>query len=383
MTLGLAVLGSTGSVGTSVERVVRHHPDRFRIVALATYGNEPEALIDQIAAFRPKLVAVYDEVAAKEVARRAPSGVEVIPGAAGLLAAATHDDVDRVVSAVVGSAGLAPAHAALAAGKDLALANKESLVVAGRILTELASETGATILPIDSEHAALHQAMRGGRREEVRSMVLTASGGPFWRRDPSTFASIRREEALRHPTWTMGSKITIDSATMMNKGLELIEACRLFGMPEDEIDVVVHPQSIVHSLVEFRDGSWLAQLSVNDMVFPVQYALTYPERWANEFPRLDLRSLAGLEFHPVDGQRFPALGLARATLVAGESATAVLNGANEEAVAAFLAGRISFPAIAGTVETVLGAHEARRLGSLEEAIDWDAWGRLRARETIA
>jgi 1-deoxy-D-xylulose-5-phosphate reductoisomerase len=382
LTLGIAVLGATGSVGSSVLRVAREHPDRLRVVALAAFGRDPAKLLAQVEELRPSLVGVMDADAAREVASKAPAGVEVMAGAAGLAAVATHPEARRVVAAMVGAAGLAPAWAAVDAGKDLALANKECLVVAGRLLTELARERGVELLPVDSEHAALHQALRGGRAEEVDRLVLTASGGPFWRRDADTFAAITPEEALAHPTWKMGAKITVDSATMMNKGLELIEASHLFGVPPERIEVAIHPQSIVHSLVEFCDGSWLAQLSVNDMVFPVQYALSWPERWANTFPRLSPGELGRLDFHPLDAARFPTVDLARRALAAGDSAPAVLNGANEAAVAAFLAGRASFPAIAATVAAVLDEHRAQRVSSLDDALAWDGWGRRRAEELL-
>jgi 1-deoxy-D-xylulose-5-phosphate reductoisomerase len=284
---------------------------------------------------------------------------------------------------MVGAAGLPPVHAALAAGKDVALANKESLVVAGRLLTELAARSGAAILPIDSEHVALHQALRAGERDEVRRLVLTASGGPFLHRDPASWDTIRPEEALRHPTWSMGAKITIDSATLMNKGLELIEASHLFGLGPERIDVVVHPQSIVHSLVEYRDGSWIAQLARNDMALPIQYALSLPERWENAFPRLDLAALGALTFLPLDDRRFPSVRMARQALSSGESAPAVLNAANEEAVHAFLSGRLPFPAIFDTVAEVLDAHVAVAVTTLADALSWDDWGRRRAREVLA
>src|SRR6185503_11205468 len=258
---------------------------------------------------------------------------------AGVLAAATHPEARRVVAAMVGAVGLRPAWAAVEAGKDLALANKECLVVA-------------------------------------------ASGGPFWQRPRETFARIAPAEALLHPTWKMGAKITVDSATLMNKGLELIEAHYLFSVPPDRIEVVVHPQSLVHSLVEFCDGSWLAQLSVNDMVFPVQYALSYPSRWGNAFPRLSPAELGRLDFHAVDEAKFPTVGLARRALLAGDSAPAVLNGANEVAVGAFLAGRAPFPAIAGTVAAVLDEHAAQPVSTLDEALAWDEWGRRRAGELL-
>jgi 1-deoxy-D-xylulose-5-phosphate reductoisomerase len=383
MTLGISLLGSTGSIGASALEVVRHHPDKLRIVALAAFGRQPDALVAQAREFRPELVAVADSGAAEAVRGGLPPGVRLAVGESGLLEAATHPRAGRVVAAMVGAAGLRPAHAALEAGKDLALANKESLVVAGRLLTRLASERGTRILPIDSEHVALHQALRGGRHEEVRRLVLTASGGPFLDRPRETWAGIRPDEALRHPTWAMGAKISVDSATLMNKGLELIEASHLFALPPAQIDVVVHPQSIVHSLVEFRDGSWLAQLSRNDMVFPIQYALSYPERWESGFERLRLEELAALSFQPVDARRFPSVELARRALAAGDSAPAVLNAADEVAVEAFLAGRAPFPAILETVEEVLAAHTAGAVETLEDALAWDDWGRRRAREVLA
>ncbi|HEV8238935.1 MAG TPA: 1-deoxy-D-xylulose-5-phosphate reductoisomerase [Thermoanaerobaculia bacterium] len=383
MTLGISVLGATGSVGSSVLRVVREHPDRLRVVALAAYGRDPAKLLAQIEELRPRLVGVVDADAAREVARQAPAGVEVIAGDEGLRAVATHPDAQRVVAAMVGAAGLRPAWAAVDAGKDLALANKECLVVAGGLLTALARARGVQLLPVDSEHAALHQALRGGAHDEVERLVLTASGGPFWQRDGGTFGAIKPDEALAHPTWKMGAKITVDSATLMNKGLELIEAHYLFSIPADGIEVVVHPQSIVHSLVEFRDGSWLAQLSVNDMVFPVQYALSYPERWGNTFPRLAPAELGRLDFHAVDEAKFPTVGLARRALLAGPSAPAVLNGANEAAVEAFLAGRAAFPSIAGTVAAVLDEHDAQPVAALDDALAWNDWGRRRAGELLA
>src|SRR6185503_10584565 len=349
----------------------------------AAYGRDPAKLLAQVEELRPRLVGVVDEGAAREVARQVPAGVEVVPGEEGLLAVATHPEAQRVVAAMVGAAGLRPAWAAVDAGKDLALANKECLVVAGGLLTALAAARGVALLPVDSEHAALHQALRGGAPSEVARLVLTASGGPFWQRDAATFDAITPDEALAHPTWKMGAKITVDSATLMNKGLELIEASHLFAVPPERIEVVVHPQSLVHSLVEFRDGAWLAQLSVNDMVFPVQYALSFPERWDNGFPRLSPAELGRLDFHAVDEAKFPTVGLARRALLAGDSAPAVLNGANEAAVETFLAGRAGFPAIAGTVAAVLDEHAAQPVANLDDALAWDDWGRRRAGELLA
>ena len=379
----LALLGATGSIGESTLEVVRHHPDRLAISTLGALGRNPEALLALVREFRPRLLAVVDPTVARDLRPQLPPGVEIAAGPESLIAAATHPEVDKVVAAIVGAAGLPPVAAALAAGKPVALANKESLVVAGRLLTDLARRTGAEIVPIDSEHVALHQALRAGSREEVRRLVLTASGGPFLHRDPTTFASIRREEALRHPTWSMGAKISIDSSTLINKGLELIEASHLFGIRPDAIDIVIHPRSLVHSLVEFCDGSWLAQLSVNDMIFPIQYALAYPERWPNEFPRLALAELGTLEFLPLDNRRFPAVELARAALAAGESAPAVLNAANEVAVHAFLDGEIGYPDIVATIAEVLASHHAEALADLDTALEWDRWGRQRATEALS
>jgi 1-deoxy-D-xylulose-5-phosphate reductoisomerase len=379
----LALLGATGSIGDSTVEVVRHHPDRLAISTLGALGRNPEALLALAREFRPRLVAVVDPAVARQLRPDLPPGVEIASGPEALLAAATHPEVDKVVAAIVGAAGLPPVAAALAAGKSIALANKESLVVAGRLLTDLAHRNGAEIVPIDSEHVALHQALRCGTRAEVRRLVLTASGGPFLHRDPATFATIGREEALRHPTWSMGAKISIDSSTLINKGLELIEASHLFGVPPAAIDVVIHPRSLVHSMVEFRDGSWLAQLSVNDMIFPIQYALAYPERWPNEFPRLALEELGTLEFLPLDNRRFPAVELARAALAAGESAPAVLNAANEVAVHAFLDGRIGYMDILAIISEVLDSHRPAALADLDAALEWDRWGREHATRALS
>jgi 1-deoxy-D-xylulose-5-phosphate reductoisomerase len=377
MSVRLAILGCTGSVGRSVLEVVRHHPDRLQVTALAARGSDVELLQQQAREFGVPLVAVHDPAAARELTSKL-EGVEVVPGDEGLERVVGDDSVDRVVGAMVGAAGLPPVYRAIEAGKDVALANKEVLVVAGRLVMDLARRKGVEILPIDSEHAALHQALRGGKRAEARRLVLTASGGPFRDRPRATFGEITVAEALEHPTWKMGAKITIDSATLMNKGLELIEASFLFDFAGRDIDAVIHPQSIVHSLVEFCDGSWLAQLSVNDMIFPVQYALSFPERWDNEFPRLEMSELGQLDFKPLDESKFPALTLARQVLEMGESAPAVLNAANEVAVEAFLAGKIRYPQIVDTVERVLGSHQPVATPGLEEALEWDRWGRERA-----
>ena len=382
MSRSIALLGSTGSIGESTLQVISHHSDRLHVEALAALGSKLDRLEQQVREFRPNLVAVHDPQKAAELQDRVGTSTKVVSGEAGLIQAARLDGVDLVVAAVVGAAGLPATYAALEAGKDVALANKESLVVAGRLLKEVAQASGAQLLPIDSEHVALHQSLRSGHPSEVYRLMLTASGGPFRTRDIATWEEIGTEEALRHPTWQMGAKISIDSATLMNKGLELIEAHHLFDVPPDRIEVVVHPQSVVHSLVEYRDGSWLAQMSVNDMIFPIQYALAYPDRWENEFERLEPHQLGRLEFEPVDNDRFPSIDLARRTLSMGDSAPAVLNAANEVAVHAFLEQRISFPTIVSTVEQVLEVHDAGPISSLDDALGYDAWGRRQARELI-
>ena len=378
----IALLGSTGSIGKSALEVVRHHSDRLQVATLAAFGSDPELMANQIKEFAPSLVAIFDPESAQSLESQLDSDCRLVVGDEGLLAAATHPDVDLVVAAMVGAAGLPAVFAALDAGKDVALANKESLVVAGSLLTKLAADRGATILPIDSEHVALHQSLRAGDRSEVRRLVLTASGGPFRTRDLATWDSIGIEEALKHPTWQMGAKISIDSATLMNKGLELIEASHLFGFPAERIDVVVHPQSIVHSMVEYLDGSWIAQLSVNEMIFPIQYALAYPDRWGNEFPRLQPHELGSLEFEPLDSEKFPTVDLAKEALVMGESGPAVLNAANEVAVGAFLNGDLPFVEIVPTVRETLRAHKPANLSSLDDALSWDQWGRETATERL-
>jgi 1-deoxy-D-xylulose-5-phosphate reductoisomerase len=370
----LAILGSTGSVGRSVLEVVRHHPERLRVAALAAWGSELDLLQEQIEEFQPSLVAVHDAQRSQELRLRRP-GLEVVAGDEGLVAAVEAVEVDRVVGAIVGAAGLRPVYAALEAGKDVALANKESLVAAGGLLKRVARRSGAEILPIDSEHVALHQALRSGTKGEVESLVLTASGGPFRERDLDTWESI-------HPTWEMGAKISIDSATLMNKGLELIEAAVLFGLPSEKVSVVIHPQSVIHSLVEYRDGSWLAQLSVNDMVFPIQYALSFPDRWPNRFKRLDLGEIGRLDFEELDRRRFPSVDLAREALARGESGPAVMNAANEVAVHAFLDGRLPFIGIVPLAEEVLRRHDPWPVDSLEAALEADRWGRENAAEML-
>ncbi len=383
MPKGIAVLGSTGSIGVSTLDVVASFPNRFRVVALAA-GRNIERLVEQIRAHRPRLVSVGSAESAGNLREIFPVEPRITWGDEGLVEVATHPEADVVVGGVVGAAGLPSCAAALEAGKTLALANKETLVMAGDAMRRAARASGACILPVDSEHNAIHQALRGGTASEVERLILTASGGPFRKRPLDTFDRITIEDALAHPTWKMGPKITIDSATMMNKGLEIIEAHHLFDVPGERIDVVIHPQSTVHSMVEYVDGSILAQLSINDMRFPILYALAWPERLPTPFGRLDWTTTRSLDFSPVEPERFPAVGLARAALAAGGSAPAVLNAANEVAVAAFLEGRLTFQGIPALVETVLLKHLGHpgRADSVEEAIGWDHWARRKADEAI-
>jgi len=375
---GLSILGSTGSVGTNVLRVVEAFPDRFQVIGLAA-GRNVEVLAEQVAKHRPKVVSVADEAGRDALGRLCDlRGVRVGLGEEGMVAVSTASEARLVVAAAVGAVGLVPTYRALEAGKDVALANKETLVMAGELMTAQALARGARLLPIDSEHCALHQCLDGRSPDEVRRLVLTASGGPFRNRPKDTFDAITREEALNHPTWSMGRKITIDSATLMNKGLEVIEARWLFGVPSDRIEVLVHPQSVVHSMVEFVDGTVLAQLGVTDMRLPIQYALSHPERWDAAIPGMDFSRGMRLEFDPPEREKFPCLGLAYEALDAAGTWPAVLNAANEEAVAAFLAGRIPFPAIAESIREVLDAEPPRPVSRLEDVLLADQRARARA-----
>jgi 1-deoxy-D-xylulose-5-phosphate reductoisomerase len=377
----LAILGSTGSIGNSTLDVVRSHPGRFLVTALAAGGNV-ELLEKQVEEFRPEIVAVKDEKAAAALARRIPAECGLLHGPDGRHAVATHENVDMVVSAFVGALGLEPTYAAVCLGRDIALANKEVLVVAGELVTRRAALESARILPVDSEHNALHQCLRGENRAEVRRLWLTASGGPFRKHSREQLEKVTREQALRHPTWSMGPKITIDSATLMNKGLEVIEARWLFGLSAERISVIVHPGSVVHSMVEFTDGSFKAQLGITDMRHPVQYALSWPERWETTLPAFDPIGAGPLEFDRPDSDRFPCLGLAYQALEAGGTAPAVLNAANEIAVQAFLEGRIRFMSIPSIVATTLDRHGGAPAAGLEELLAVDAEARRLAQLTI-
>jgi 1-deoxy-D-xylulose-5-phosphate reductoisomerase len=369
----LAILGSTGSIGTSTLQVVASQPDRFRVAALAA-GNNLDLLEAQVRRFRPALVAVRDGEVADAFRARLPAGTRLVHGEEGRREAAI-GEVDVVVCALVGSMGVRSAWAAVDAGKTLALANKEALVVGGAHLTRRAAETGAAILPVDSEHNAVHQCLRGETPSEIHRLWLTASGGPFrsWSRERLVAAT--PEQALQHPTWRMGRKVTIDSATLMNKGLEVIEAHWLFGLPGERIRVLVHPGSVVHSMVEFVDGSFKAQLGVTDMRGPIQYALTWPERHRSDLPPFDPVAAGPLVFEEPDLQRFRCLSLAYAALSAGGAAPAVLNAANEVAVAAFLEGRAGFLDIPAAVEAALARHASHPAGSLDELLEADRLAR--------
>jgi 1-deoxy-D-xylulose-5-phosphate reductoisomerase len=380
----IAILGSTGSIGRSTLSVVESYPERFQVVSLAA-GRNLDCAFEQARRWKPRLISVGAEADAEIFRTRLKTagvqGVEVVHGSAGTVRVATHPDVDFVVSAIVGVAGLEATYEAVRAGKTVGLANKECLVAAGELITAEARRQGKPLLPIDSEHNAVHQCLRGGRLEEVQRIWLTASGGPFLNTPKSQFSSITVEQALNHPTWKMGRRITVDSATLMNKGFEVIEACRLFHLPPSQVQVMVHPQSTIHSMVEFVDGSILAQFSVTDMRLPILYALTYPERIASDmrFPVMDLRHL---EFCPPDMEKFPCLGLAYEAAEAGGAKTVALNAADEVAVAAFLDGCIRFDEIPKVIKEVLSETESGKLESISKVLAADTEARRAAHEKV-
>jgi 1-deoxy-D-xylulose-5-phosphate reductoisomerase len=378
----LAILGSTGSIGVQALDVAGRFPERFEVVALAAGRNAPR-LLEQIRRFRPRLVSVADEAAAREVRAAAPQGTEVLAGDAGAVAVASHPDVDFVLAAISGGAGLRSTAAAIDAGKPVGLANKESLVLAGELLMARAAANGVPILPVDSEHSAIHQSLVGHNRAEVRRLILTASGGPLRNVPAAELAAVTPERALKHPNWSMGDKITIDSATLMNKGLEVIEARWLFGVEPRRIDIVVHPESIVHSMVEYIDGSMVAQLGVSDMRGPISYAMGHPGRLPLELAPLDLGKLGRLTFEPPDPARFPAFTLAYRALERGGTSPAVLSGADEAAVAAFLARRCRFPEITEICADVLEAHVPEPVRSVDQALAASEWGRREAERRVA
>jgi 1-deoxy-D-xylulose-5-phosphate reductoisomerase len=389
MTKGLCILGSTGSVGQNTLRVVRSLPGRFRVVSICA-GRNLDRLAEQVEEFEPEVVSVgsadcVGPLRARLKARGYEKPLRVVAETAGQVEAATRSDVDFVVSSSHGVTGLRATYEAIRAGKQVGLANKEVLVVAGEVVTGAAAERKVDLLPIDSEHSAVHQCLRAGRSQEVRRLVLTASGGPFLRTPPEEFDAITPDRALKHPIWKMGSRITIDSATMVNKGLEIIEAHWLFGLPSAQIEVMIHPESVVHSMIEFQDGTVMAQLSVADMRLPIQYALTYPERLAlnGESLALDLIAVGNLSFEKPDRARFPCLDLARAALEEGGAMPCALNAADEIAVEAFLARRLRFSSIPRVIEQVMRSTPVVRFRTLDDVFECDREARERARDVVA
>jgi 1-deoxy-D-xylulose-5-phosphate reductoisomerase len=377
----LTILGSTGSIGVNTLEVIRQFPDRFQVVALGA-GRNVGLLREQIEAFRPRLVAVLDEDCAahlNRLVRDCEYRPEIVSGTAGYQCCAVLPEAEMVVAAMVGAAGLIPTLAAIQAGKHIALANKETLVIAGAVVMPLAQQAGVRILPVDSEHSAIFQALQGNQRKHLRRILLTASGGPFFRKSLQELVEVTPEAALCHPNWSMGRKITIDSATLMNKGLEVIEAHWLFDVPVEQIAIHIHPESVVHSMVEYVDGSVIAQLGIPDMKAPIAYALSYPERLPIANPALDLLRLGNLSFYPPDEAKFPCLRLAYEACRVGSTLPAVLNAANEVAVDAFLQGRIGFMDIARTIEEAMSRHSVAGEATLEAILEADNWARSVAR----
>jgi len=380
----LIVLGVTGSVGRRALELVERHPDEFRVEGMAARGSSPELIAAMCARHRPRALALFDPQSADRVARAlAPPRPEILTGPSGLVSLAAEVDADIVLSAIVGGAGLLPTMAAIQSGKTVALANKEPLVMAGGLMTKAARARNVPLLPVDSEHSAIFQCLEGHRRCDVHRILLTASGGPFRTLAKEELGRVTVAEALRHPTWRMGAKITVDSATLMNKGLEVIEARWLFDLTPEQVQVVVHPQSIVHSMVEYIDGSVIAQLGVADMGIPILYAFSYPGRLPCDVARLDLTRVGSLTFEVADTERFPCLALARQALLEGECAPAILNAANEVAVAAFLEGKMRFTQIPELIAEALNRMPNRALDGIESCMDVDARTRALAREWVS
>ncbi|MFV9509822.1 1-deoxy-D-xylulose-5-phosphate reductoisomerase [Tepidibacillus sp. LV47] len=377
----ISILGSTGSIGTQTLEVVRSHPDQFRVVALSG-GENLDRLREQIKIFFPKVVSVKTKELAEKLKSEVDSRISIVYGEEGFIEVATHPDVDFVVSAVVGSIGLKPTIEAIKAGKQIGLANKETLVSAGHIVMDLAKKKQVPILPIDSEHSAIFQSLNGEKKEQVRRIILTASGGSFRDKSREELKNVSVEDALKHPNWSMGAKITIDSATMMNKGLEIIEAHWLFDMPFDKIDVMIHPESIIHSMVEYIDKAIIAQLGTPDMKIPIQYALSYPDRFELKQEPLDLTTIGSLHFEKPDFSRFPSLKMAYECGKEGGTMPTVLNAANEEIVAAFLSGKIPFIEIESYIEKVLEKHHKIKNPNFEEITEADQWARRMVRSFI-
>jgi 1-deoxy-D-xylulose-5-phosphate reductoisomerase len=384
---GIAILGSTGSIGRNTLRVVESlGVERFHIVALGA-GRNISLLTEQVARHRPELVSVESEECAEELRagldRLGKQAPRILVGEAGLVEVATHAKADCVVSATVGAVGFVPTLRALEAGKRVALANKETLVMAGELMTRAAQKSGAELLPVDSEHNALHQCLRGVNRQEVRRLTLTASGGPFRTKQKAEMMAASVSDAMQHPTWSMGAKITIDCATLMNKGLEVIEARWLFGFEADQIGILVHPESVMHSMIELVDGSVIAQMGVTDMRYAIQYALTYPERYPTDLPPLDLARLSALHFEAPDVERFPCIALAYRALREGGTLAAAMNAANEEAVSAFIDERIRLTDIPRVIETVMDGHETKPISNLDDVLAADKSARVAAAAAIA
>ena len=379
----ISILGSTGSIGVNTLDVIARNPTRFKVVALAA-GRNLSLFKRQIDIFGPDIVSVIDDEHAQQLREMLgySASVKILSGEGGYGEVASWKKAEMVVSAIAGAAGLSPTIAAIDAGKNIALANKETMVMAGELVVERAASRGVNIIPVDSEHNAIFQCLAGHDRKEVKRLILTASGGPFLHLPPEQFAYITLEDALRHPNWEMGRKITIDSASMMNKGLEVIEAAWLFGMDVGSIDVCIHPQSIVHSMVEYIDGSVLAQMGVPDMRGPISYALSYPERLKGAVDTLDLCSVGTLEFMSPDCTKFPALKLAYEAAGKGGSAPAVLNASNEVAVAAFIEDTIGFGDIPLVIKEVLDSHQTKEIGSIKDVLEADGWGRIKAGEIV-
>jgi 1-deoxy-D-xylulose-5-phosphate reductoisomerase len=378
----LAVLGSTGSIGVNTLDIAGRFENEFRVIALSAGTNIP-LLRKQIERFKPNVVSVLNETLSDTLKKEiSPGETEVLFGVEGLIQIASLPEIDLVVSALVGAVGLIPTISAIKAKKTIALANKESLVMAGKIIVEEARENGVTILPVDSEHSAIFQVLAGRPKDEVKRIILTASGGPFLNLPYEKMKEVTSKDALHHPTWDMGKKVSIDSASLMNKGLEVIEARWLFGVSTERIAVQIHPQSIIHSMVEYIDGSIVAQMGITDMRIPISYALSYPERLRLDLPSLDLSQLEGLTFLPPDTERFPCLGLAYRSMEMGETMPAVLNAANEMAVNSFLEETIKFTDIPKVVAEVMEAHEVKPLMTLDDALRADQWAREHTKKVI-
>jgi 1-deoxy-D-xylulose-5-phosphate reductoisomerase len=377
----LSILGSTGSIGVQTLDIVEAFSDRFEVVALGA-GENIEALREQIAKFRPRVVSVLTEELSRVLSRELQDPPEILHGIEGLIRIATLEEADVVVSALVGAIGLIPTLSAVKTGKTIALANKESLVMGGKIIMGEARKAGVDVLPIDSEHCAIFQCMVGHQEKDVHRIILTASGGPFLHYPIERLKDVSPQEALKHPRWEMGRKVTIDSATLMNKGLEIMEAYWLFDLSVDQIDVQIHPQSIVHSMVEYVDGSVLAQMGIPDMRIPISYALSYPDRLNLDVPSLDLLEVGELTFLPPDPIRFPALELANRAITIGETMPAVLNAANELAVHAYLKGGVKFTEIPKAVEATMEAHEIQEVQTVDDLLRADHWAREKAKEVL-